>query len=108
MQAVRTAGSDWDHRCCLCADSSAAWRSMETSVNPNAEGERINDPSNRHNKWRYRLHLTIGELAAADSLQRLAEVDGRAVRPVSVEVSASGFAALGKRNSNIVRPPRRL
>jgi 4-alpha-glucanotransferase len=28
--------------------------------------ERINDPANRHNKWRYRLQLTLDELAAAD------------------------------------------
>ncbi len=28
--------------------------------------ERINDPSNRHNRWRYRLHLSLDELAAAD------------------------------------------
>lgn len=29
--------------------------------------ERINDPANRHNKWRYRLQLTLDELAAADA-----------------------------------------
>ncbi len=28
--------------------------------------ERINDPANRHNKWRYRLHLSLEELASAD------------------------------------------
>ena len=48
---------------------------------PDAEGERINDPSNRHNKWRYRLHLTIGELAAADRfnawLRWMVEQSGR-------------------------------
>ena len=29
--------------------------------------ERINDPANRHNKWRYRLHMSLDALAAADS-----------------------------------------
>ena len=28
--------------------------------------ERINDPSNPHNKWQYRLHLSIDELSSAD------------------------------------------
>jgi len=35
---------------------------------PDAHAERINDPADRHNRWRYRLHLTIDELAAADDL----------------------------------------
>ncbi len=30
------------------------------------EAEWINDPSNRHNKWRYRMHMTIDELRSAD------------------------------------------
>ena len=29
--------------------------------------ERINDPSNRHNKWRYRLQLAIDDLAGSDA-----------------------------------------
>lgn len=29
------------------------------------DAERINDPANRHNRWRYRIHLTTAELAAA-------------------------------------------
>jgi 4-alpha-glucanotransferase len=30
-----------------------------------ADAERINDPSNRHNPWKYRLHLTVQELQDA-------------------------------------------
>ena len=30
-----------------------------------ADAERINDPSNRHNPWKYRLHLTVAQLQAA-------------------------------------------
>lgn len=30
------------------------------------DAEWINDPSNRHNKWRYRMHLSIDDLKAAD------------------------------------------
>ncbi|MCP3975103.1 MAG: 4-alpha-glucanotransferase [bacterium] len=30
-----------------------------------ADTERINDPANRHNRWRYRIHLDTAELAAA-------------------------------------------
>ncbi len=33
---------------------------------PELATERINDPANRHNKWRYRLHLSLDELAAAE------------------------------------------
>ncbi len=32
---------------------------------PDVHAERINDPSNRHNRWRYRMHLSLGDLAAA-------------------------------------------
>jgi len=30
-----------------------------------ADAERINDPSDRHNPWKYRMHPMVGELAAA-------------------------------------------
>ena len=30
-----------------------------------ADAELINDPSNRHNPWKYRLHLTVQELQEA-------------------------------------------
>ncbi len=30
------------------------------------DAEWINDPSNRHNRWRYRMHLSIEQLQAAD------------------------------------------
>ena len=33
---------------------------------PNPEAERINVPANPHHPWRYRMHLALGELAAAD------------------------------------------
>jgi 4-alpha-glucanotransferase len=45
-----------------------------------AESERINDPSNRHNRWRYRLHLSVAELAASDfgdRVRALIEESGR-------------------------------
>jgi 4-alpha-glucanotransferase len=46
-----------------------------------ADAERINDPSNRHNPWKYRLHLTVEELQAAgefnDSLRDLISGSGR-------------------------------
>ncbi len=32
---------------------------------PEIATERINDPANRHNKWRYRLQLSLADLAAA-------------------------------------------
>jgi 4-alpha-glucanotransferase len=38
----------------------------ETLRRDDPDAERINDPADRHNRWRYRLHLTIGELAGAD------------------------------------------
>ncbi len=34
------------------------------------DAERINDPSDRHNKWRYRMHLSLDELATADDFNR--------------------------------------
>ncbi len=42
----------------------------ETLRREDADAERINDPANRHNKWRYRMHLTIDELAAAEKFNR--------------------------------------
>ncbi len=35
-----------------------------------ADAERINDPADRHNKWRYRMHLTIDALASAEGFNR--------------------------------------
>lgn len=36
----------------------------------NADGERINDPSNPHHFWCYRMHLTLGELLKAKDFNR--------------------------------------
>ncbi len=45
--------------------------------------ERINDPANRHNRWRYRMDLTIADLAAAaeftERLGSLIRTAGRSV-----------------------------
>lgn len=37
----------------------------ETLRRDDPAAERINDPADRHNKWRYRMHLSLDELAAA-------------------------------------------
>ena len=43
--------------------------------------ERINDPSNRHNKWRYRIDINVDDLPAAsgfgDRLRSLIRQAGR-------------------------------
>ena len=36
--------------------------------NPNVAEERINVPANPHHYWRYRMHLTLEQLMAADDL----------------------------------------
>ncbi|GHT40212.1 hypothetical protein AGMMS49965_08160 [Bacteroidia bacterium] len=45
------------------------WLAIDTTLrNPNIEAERINIPSDPNNYWRYRMHLPIEALLAADGL----------------------------------------
>ena len=45
------------------------WMSVDGQLrNPNAAEERINVPANPHHYWRYRMHLTLEQLMAADDL----------------------------------------
>ena len=49
---------------------------------PDPDAERINVPATQHHKWRYRMHLDLAELAAADGFNgkmlQLLTVTGRA------------------------------
>ena len=50
----------------LCLLSLQDWLSMSESLrNPTPETERINIPANPHHYWRYRMHLTLEQLSAA-------------------------------------------
>ena len=43
------------------------WLSMDESLRrDDASAERINDPSNPHQNWNYRMHITLEQLLAAD------------------------------------------
>lgn len=45
------------------------WMSVDGKLrNPNVAEERINVPANPHHYWRYRMHLTLEQLIAADDL----------------------------------------
>lgn len=56
----------------LCLISLQDWLSMdETLRSDNLEQERINIPANPRHYWRYRMHLTIEELLAADNFNDL-------------------------------------
>ena len=49
----------------LCLLSFQDWLSIDEGLrNPDANGERINIPSNPRHYWRWRMHLTIRELAS--------------------------------------------
>ena len=66
----------------LCLLSIQDWLSIDEQVrNPDALGERINIPSNPRHYWRWRMHLTVGDLAANKELcghiQELIEHSGR-------------------------------
>lgn len=48
----------------LCLISWQDWLAMDDRLrNPDAEGERINIPANPRHYWRYRMHLTVEQLA---------------------------------------------
>ena len=53
----------------LCLLSLQDWLSInETLRLPDQNAERINIPANPRHYWRYRMHLTIEQLMAADEL----------------------------------------
>ena len=53
----------------LCLLSFQDWMSIDEKLRlPDENGERINIPANSRHYWRYRMHLTIEQLMAADDL----------------------------------------
>jgi 4-alpha-glucanotransferase len=53
----------------LCLISFQDWMSINEKLRlPDANAERINIPANPRHYWRYRMHLTIEQLLAADEL----------------------------------------
>jgi 4-alpha-glucanotransferase len=53
----------------LCLISFQDWLSINEKLRlPDANAERINIPANPRHYWRYRMHLTIEQLLAADEL----------------------------------------
>ena len=51
----------------LCILSIQDWLSMDEKLRlPDADAERINIPANPRHYWRYRMHMTIEQLMAAD------------------------------------------
>ena len=51
----------------LCLLSLQDWLSMDENLRlPDADAERINIPANPRHYWRYRMHMTIEQLMAAD------------------------------------------
>ena len=55
----------------LCLLSLQDWLSIDERLRfPDPNGERINIPANPRHYWRYRMHLTIEQLMAADDFNR--------------------------------------
>lgn len=53
----------------LCILAIQDWLSIDEEIRyKNVQAERINVPSNPHNYWRYRLHLTLEQLLTCDKL----------------------------------------
>ena len=53
----------------LCLLSFQDWMSIDEKLRlPDENAERINIPANPRHYWRYRMHLTIEQLLAADDL----------------------------------------
>ena len=49
----------------LCVISLQDWLAIDEKLRlPDANAERINIPANPRHYWRYRMHLTIGQLMA--------------------------------------------
>ena len=66
----------------LCLLSLQDWLSINEQLRlPDQNAERINIPANPRHYWRYRMHLTIEQLLAADGfnaeLQELVTNSGR-------------------------------
>lgn len=60
------------------------WLSIDGDLrNPDIEGERINIPANPRHYWRWRMHISLEELAAADRLNHeISELISRSRRAV--------------------------
>ncbi|MDR0939867.1 MAG: 4-alpha-glucanotransferase [Mediterranea sp.] len=55
----------------FCIPSLQDWLSIDGKLrNPDVEAERVNVPANPRNYWKYRMHLTIGQLEGANELNR--------------------------------------
>ena len=66
----------------LCLLSLQDWLSIDENLRlADADAERINIPANPRHYWRYRMHLTIEQLMAADdfndSVRTLISQSGR-------------------------------
>ena len=66
----------------LCLLSLQDWLAIDEEVrNPDANGERINIPSNPRHYWRWRMHLTVSALAGntglSEHIRELIEHSGR-------------------------------
>jgi 4-alpha-glucanotransferase len=66
----------------LCLLSLQDWLSIDEEVrNPDANGERINIPSNPRHYWRWRMHLTVNALeqntALCEHIRELIDHAGR-------------------------------
>jgi 4-alpha-glucanotransferase len=58
----------------LCLLSLQDWLSIDEKLRlPDANAERINIPANPRHYWRYRMHLTIEQLLAADEFNETLE-----------------------------------
>ena len=58
----------------LCIVALQDWLAMDAALrNPDMAIEQINDPANPHHYWRYRMHLDIEELQAADAFCHMVE-----------------------------------
>ena len=66
----------------LCILSLQDWLSIDELLRlPNAMGERINIPADPHHYWRYRMHVSIEQIAAhRDYRQRIADMIEQAGR----------------------------
>ncbi|MGM9697422.1 MAG: 4-alpha-glucanotransferase [Prevotella sp.] len=59
----------------LCLLSLQDWLSMDEKLRlPDADAERINIPANPRHYWRYRMHMTIEQLMAADDFNENVKV----------------------------------
>ena len=66
----------------LCILSLQDWLSIDEQLRlPNAMGERINIPADPHHYWRYRMHISIEQIATHRGYrQRIADMIEQAGR----------------------------